>query len=348
MDSVFHSLKRRPGRNLLRLGLGLTFTLIGGFAAAQGNAPDLDALTKAARAEGELTYYTSNAENVGRRIGSAFTAKYGIKTQFVRLNSVPLQQRYSTEAETGNFAADAIFIAGNATAYAAEGIKKGWIESISEAGLPVIRSGEFPRAFNRGPTAIVQVSPWLIFFNTDKVKGADVPKDWPDLLDPKWKGQVLLADPRASDAHIPLWSIILDKYGEEFFHKLRAQGLRVFSGGPPTIQSLAAGEGSVAVPTIESSVQEIKSKGGPLNTVTPDLTTGVEMHIVLTARTKAKHPNAARLFANYVMSPEGNKVFNDDPGGLTIYDTKNLPKDYRAPDQGALARKERIFKLLGF
>ena len=347
MNCVFFASAKSSGRFLLNLSLGLAFVLSAGSAMPQAGAPDLDALAKAAKAESELTFYTSNSENVGRRIGNAFTAKYGIKTQFVRLNSVPLQQRYSTEAETGNFAADVIFIAGNATAYAAEGVKKGWIESVSEAGLPIIRSGEFPRAFNRGPTAIVQVSPWLIFFNTDKVKGADVPKDWPDLLDPKWKGQVLLADPRASDAHIPLWSIILDKYGEEFFHKLRAQGLRVFAGGLPTIQSLAAGEGSVAVPTIESSVQEIKSKGGPLNTVTPDLTTGVEMHIVLTARAKAKHPNAARLFANYVMSPEGNKVFNDDPGGLTIYDTKNLPKDYRAPDLGALARKERIFKLFG-
>ena len=330
-----------------RLGIGLALTLAAGALHAQGNPAELDALVKAAKSEGELTFYTSNAESVGRRIGNAFTAKYGIKTQFVRLNSVPLQQRFSTEAESGNFAADLVFIAGNAVTYAEDGIKKGWVESITAAGIPVIKSGEFPRGFNRGPTAIVQVSPWLIFFNTDKVKGADIPRDWPDLLNPKWKGQVLLADPRASDAHIPLWSMILDKYGEDFFHKLRAQGLRVFAGGPPTIQSLAAGEGSVAVPTIESSVQEVKSKGAPLGTMTPDFTTGVEMHIMLTARAKSKHPDAARLFANYVLSPEGNKVFNDDPGGVTIYDTKNLPKDYRAPNVSALARKEQIFKLFG-
>ena len=69
--------------------------------------------------------------------------------------------------------------------------------------------------------------------------------------------------------------------------------------------------------------------------------------VVLTARARAKHPNAARLMANYVMSPEGNKVFNDDPGGVTIYDTRGLPADYQAPKPGAITRKDLIIKLLG-
>jgi len=94
-------------------------------------------------------------------------------------------------------------------------------------------------------------------------------------------------------------------------------------------------------------VQGIKEKGGPVEVVMPAYTTGVEMQVMLTARAKAKNPNAARLMANYVMSLDGNKVFNDDPGSLSIYDTRALPKDYQAPKPGAASRKDLILKLLG-
>jgi iron(III) transport system substrate-binding protein len=114
------------------------------------------------------------------------------------------------------------------------------------------------------------------------------------------------------------------------------------------VQALGAGEGVVALPAVTASVGEIKSKGAPLGTVTPDFTTGVEMQIVLSSRTKTKHPAAARLFANYLMSPEGNKVFNDDPGGVTMYDTSGLPRQYESPKPNALARRELVIKLLGF
>lgn len=69
--------------------------------------------------------------------------------------------------------------------------------------------------------------------------------------------------------------------------------------------------------------------------------------LFLTDRSRAKHPNAARLFANYVLSAEGNKVVNDDPGGVTLYDTSRLPKEYRSPMPGTASRKDQIVKLLG-
>ena len=71
------------------------------------------------------------------------------------------------------------------------------------------------------------------------------------------------------------------------------------------------------------------------------------------ARHLLPHLAAARLLANYVMSLEGNKVFNDDPGGVTVYDTSGLPKEYEAPKEGTGAqatgaRREQIRQLLGF
>ena len=317
-------------------------------ANPQAAAAALDALIKAAKAEGELTYYSAQTENVPRRVSAAFQAKYGINAKFVRFNSILLQQRYATDADAGNFSADMIINSGDAVTYATNGIKKGWFEPVVDAGIPVMISGEFPARFNRNVTALIQISPWGIIYNTDKVKGADIPKDWTDLLNPKWKGQILYADPRSSDAYIDHWALLFDKYGESFFAKLREQNMRMYASGVPATQALGAGEGSFQLPVVPPQYQGIKDKGAPLGMVVPDMAVGVEQHVTLTARAKSKYPNAARLFANYVMSPEGNKVFNDDPGQAPIYALGNsLPKDYRSPIPGTASRKAEIVKLLG-
>lgn len=313
-------------------------------AQAQAQAA-LNELIKAAKAEGQITFYTAATENVGRRIADAFQAKYGVKTQFVRLNSIALQARYATEAEAGTFAADLIFNSGDAVTYALNGIKKGWIEPLG--ALPVVISGEFPERFNRQVTAVVNISPWSIVYNTDKVKGADIPKDWPDLLKPKWKGQILAPDPRASDSYMDHWSLLHDRYGDKFFAQLREQNVRYFTSGVPALQALAAGEGSIMVPVVLAQFTATKAKGAPIVFFTPDYAVGNEIQVTLTHRSKAKRPNAARLLANYAMSREGNKVFNDDPGQPTMYDTGMLPKEYHSAKPGTVARKPEIIKLLG-
>jgi len=314
---------------------------------AQATQAALEALTKAAKAEGEIRFYTAATENVGKRIVDAFNAKYGIRGTFVRINSIGLQQRFAAEAESGTYAVDALLNSGDSITYAQNGIKRGWIDSLASANLPVITSGEFPSRFYREVCAVIQISPWSITYNTDKVKGADLPKDWPDLLNPKWKGQILLPDPRSSDAYTDHWTLLLDKYGESFFAKLREQNPRFYPSGVPALQSLAAGEGAYMVPVVLPQFTAVQEKGAPVAIFTPDTAVGNEIQITLVARAKAKYPNAGRLFANYVMSREGNKVVNDDPGSPTMYETAGLPKDYRSAKPGTSARRPEVLKVLG-
>ena len=63
----------------------------------------------------------------------------------------------------------------------------------------------------------------------------------------------------------------------------------------------------IGLPTVLASVTASKDKGGPINVINLDLTTGIEFHVLLTARNKARHPNAARLFANYVIHPKATR-----------------------------------------
>ncbi len=72
------------------------------------------------------------------------------------------------------------------------------------------------------------------------------------------------------------------------------------------------------------------------------------MQVFLTLRPKARHGNAARLLAHFVMTLEGNKLFNADPGSVSVFDTTSLPKDYEPNKAGTEARKDLVARLLGF
>ena len=335
-------------RNFVLKVLFLALACGAGLAPAVARAQaDLDALVKAAKAEGGISFYSGATENVAKRTGDAFAAKYGIKYSFVRLVGVQTERRFGTEAEAGTFAVD-FYMVSTAVPFALEAIKKGWVEPMSEAGIPAIRSGEFPARFVTGPTAVVQIAPWGIAYNTDKVRGADIPKDWNDILSPKFKGQILIPDPRSSLAYITQWSVILDKYGEDFFTRLRALNPRQYGSGVPSTNSLGAGEGAFQMPSVAAQIQATKDTGAPIAHFIPPYTSGVEMHVVLTHRSKAKHPAAARLFTNFVMTPEGSKVFNSERGSFSVYDSANLPKDYVSPKLDALSRSSEVARLLGF
>lgn len=315
--------------------------------SASASGADLEALIKAAKGEGELTLYSATPDTQAKRIIDAFQAKYGLKVGLVRLAGVSLRQRYVAEAEAGNIAADVMFTAGGAEIFGEECIRKGWAESITQAGIPAMRSGEYPAKHGRGSTAVVQITPWLIGYNTEKLKGAEVPRDWKDVVNPRFKGQIIIPDPRASDAYIDIWTLVADTYGPSVLTQIRALGPRFASAGAAGIQSLGAGEGAVMFPTTSANIMTVKAMGGPVDMVTPDKTTGVEMQVMLSHRSKARHPNAARLFAHYVMSVEGNKVFNDEPAGVTMHDPSGLPRQYEAPKAGAISRRAEVLGLLG-
>ena len=101
-------------------------------------------------------------------------------------------------------------------------------------------------------------------------------------------------------------------------------------------------------PVIPPVVTGVQERGAPVDTVTPEFTTGTQFYLILTARGKAKHPNAARLLANYIMSPEGNTVFNDEPGIVGVYDTRRLPKQYVQPKPVNKEQVDNMARLLGF
>src|SRR5262249_54897335 len=138
-----------------------------------------------------------------------------------------------TEAESKTFAADRYFTGGNALAGAVDFVKNGWVIPIKDAGIPVVKSGDFPARFVPGPIAVVQVAPWGIAYNSDLVKSANILKDRPDVLNSAFIGQLIVPDVRGSDSFPPFWAAILDKYGESFLTRIRDSQPRIYPSGVP-------------------------------------------------------------------------------------------------------------------
>ena len=325
-------------RDLLKASIGIGASALMPWRESIGQtAPqlNLDPLIAAAKAEGEVVFYLSATEPIAKALSDAFSAKYGIKTSFVRLSPAPMVQRFAAESEGGNPATDLVWIGTSPAfnlAFGRDAVKRGWIESLPRSGLPVLQGGRFPARFLRENSAVVELGMWVIGYNTDRIKQADVPKNWTETLDPKFRGQILIPDPLVSNAYIGFWGLLFETYGEEFFTKLRDLKPRFVPSAVPGTQALAAGEAILALPTVTALTASLKEKGAPVDRFIPDVTTSTESEIFVVARNRSKHPNAGRLLANFMMSEEGNKVINAVSGGIvSIYDTRSMPSGYKSP-----------------
>ncbi|HUK40780.1 MAG TPA: extracellular solute-binding protein, partial [Candidatus Acidoferrales bacterium] len=143
-------------------------------------------------------------------------------------------------------------------------------------------------------------------YNTKLVPPAEAPKDWPDLLNPRWKGKLAL-----DDQDYYWYAGMLKAWGEEkgrrYMEQLARQDLVWRRGRGLLTELMAAGELQAVVVTFPDLVEQMKAKGQPVEwvkTTNPILVTLDMMGI----SAKAPHPNAGKLFMNYSISKEGQEL----------------------------------------
>jgi iron(III) transport system substrate-binding protein len=330
-------------------GLGLLLAGCGAGSArpsASSAAPsgELNTLIEGARREGRVTYYTANDEQTAKRVADGFRAKYqlDVTVDVVRLVSGTLAQRYAGEAQAGNVVADVLSVAD--PIFMGEAAGQGWLTPLD--GLPAL--APWPKDAWTGVTARVTTQPINMAWNTDLVKD-NPPKGWQDLLDPRWKGQMLLVDPRNSPAVVGLVSALREAYGDDFLRKLGAQNPRLIDSSTPAAQQVAAGAMSIVAAAVPNATQPLIAQGAPLKDLIPDLTTGSESSAGVSKA--APHPNAARLLFNYLLTVEGQSLLNRNGGASVlpnVPDTMPLPKNYKSVNfKEALAKKDELTALLG-
>jgi iron(III) transport system substrate-binding protein len=155
------------------------------------------------------------------------------------------------------------------------------------------------------------MTPEVIAYNTHAVTEAQAPKDWDEVLDPKWKGKVLIRDPIASGSMRAIFGAILARSlartgstadGWEWLRRLDANTKEYVLNPALLYQKLAREEGTITLynmPDIATLEQRTKT---PVGYVIPS--SGTPLLVDAIALVKgAKHPDLAKQFYEYVSTP---------------------------------------------
>ncbi|HEX7229317.1 MAG TPA: extracellular solute-binding protein [Candidatus Binatia bacterium] len=161
------------------------------------------------------------------------------------------------------------------------------------------------------PTVSLQVQ--ALAYNTKKMKPADLPKSWEDVANPKYKGLVALDDPmRAGPLSSQLSGLKTlwkdDSRFNNFVKNLKALNVPVHQSTSAMFRLVISGEYSICMPALLHDVFEEMHKGTPVNynKAVPPVVFPRQAGIYV----KAPDPNAAKLFAEWLISEEGQKAID--------------------------------------
>jgi iron(III) transport system substrate-binding protein len=163
-----------------------------------------------------------------------------------------------------------------------------------------------------------------LMYNRNMVKPADVPRSYQDLLDPKWKGKMVF-DPEAAYIMAAMEQAWGKEKARDYLVRLSKQDLILMRGSALTTQLVAAGEHPIAILVNGETTAEIRDKGAPIgfSLLAPKI---IKPNGMFAAK-KAPHPYAALLFADWILSEEGQKVLAVELGkGVAM---TGLPVKYK-------------------
>jgi iron(III) transport system substrate-binding protein len=272
---------------------------------------DMAALEAAARKEGTLTWYTAHTDGeTAETVGRGFTAKYpGIQVVVIRTTAQVAYQRLLQDIKNNTPQCD-VFSSTDVGHYETLKAQGKYAKYVPEnAGKVTPEFQNFDKDGVYYPTSAGLV---LITHNTQKVKAEDAPKAWKDLLDPKWKGRVAVGHPGFS-GYVGTWVVLMRKlYGWDYFEALEKNRPRIGRSINDTVTMLNAAESLVAAGPAATTLKST-DKGNPVALIYPS--DGALLMISPSAvMANAPHPNAARLFMEFLLGPEHAQISVKDRG----------------------------------
>jgi len=261
---------------------------------------DRDArLLAGARQEGQVTIYTSLNTKDSVPITEAFEKKTGVKVELWRASSEKVLQRSVTEARAGHYTPDILETNGPEM----EALyREKLLDEFYSPHFRDLPAAAFPR--HRHYVAD-RFNFFTIGYNTNLVKPAEVPKAYLELIEPRWDGRVGL---EASDVD---WFGAMVKYmgearGLAFFRKLAQSHLQIRTGHTLMAELVASGEIPLVASIYNHAIERLKVKGAPVEWKAIEPTFG-RPNAIGVAR-HAQHPHAGLLFADFMLSPEGQEL----------------------------------------
>jgi len=307
-----------------------------------------------ARAGAEtVRIYTHNDEKEMEAFVADLKAATGLDAQVLRMSSNELRAR--VVAEKGNIGADLQWGMPNSHALLAR----------QEGLLEPYRSKEWEAVPARFKDPEGYWHGWSYWFNAlalnteiARKKGLPTPRTWMDLLDPRWKGEIVMPNPGTSGTAYLVVATLMQLWGEdrawEYLTRLDRNVAEYTKSGSAPAEQVGRGQYALAI-TWDQAVITRKAKGYPLELIIPEEGVGFDLDSIAIFK-GAKNLAAAKKVVDYVGSERGmrvvarhrSKVTRPGIEALVAFEPKLFPYDAaragQEQDRIMLAWKPRFQK----
>jgi ABC-type Fe3+ transport system substrate-binding protein len=290
------------------MGRAIGACLLAVMVALPAGAASFDpTLEAAARKEGAVVWYTGLIVNqITRPMAAAFEARFpGIKVQYSRASNTETTLKVLNEARARRVQADVFDVTSGIHALIEAHVVAQY-QAPSAAHFPAVLKD--PEGYWFGTNLYFLT----VAYNTNLVKPSDAPSTWDDLLDPRWKGHMAWTAELAAQGPPGFICNALtvkgpDK-GMDYLRRFAAQDpVSIASSPRAVLDQVISGEQWVGVMMYNHHAAISAAAGAPVAWVRMEPLVGLFSIMGITR--DAPHPNAARLFEDYVLSPEGQAVF---------------------------------------
>lgn len=285
-------------------------------SAPSGRGPSAEdaawaGVIEAAKKEGRLTIYSYNfTGDLGVALARAFHEKYGIRVEIVTGRGAEFLERMKTERRMGKMLASWT----EGSPIHVMNMKKEGLTLGGNEAIPALRD---ERAFVLSPYALDPADKHLVghsmsvytpYVNVKLVKKGEEPRLWKDLLNPRWKGKMMLSDARvSSNAYLLFVPLLREKIvDEDYLKALYKQDLTWTVGSFEELGMLARGQAPLSVRQSDAVAARFAMDGAPIQAI--DMDDGIPVSMVVSALLDGPHPNAAKVFMNWVLTEEGQTI----------------------------------------
>jgi iron(III) transport system substrate-binding protein len=290
-----------------------------------GDESTWETLIAAAQKEGQVTVAGPPNPDVNSAVPAAFKKRFGIKVNYIAGSSGETAQKIQSEREANIYSLDIFLAGGNTMSTVIYG--GGWLQNLkSQLISPKLADAStWQGAGDHAPfidepnyNSVAKLSiqgQEQILVNTNLV--GDQIKGWHDLLDPKWKGKIVAMDPTTgSGLGFNVAVMLYNKLGPDFIKQLyKGQGVVLQTDDRQAADAVAKGRDAVAIGVSEANgqIDQMIDDGLPVKVIAapddaPEMVSAGYGELGLMAH--PAHANAAKLFANWLLCPDGNEAWN--------------------------------------
>ncbi len=265
-------------------------------AGAQSEAEKV----QAAKKESAVYWYGSMNVDDASALIAGIKKKYPfIEIRRFRAANAPVLAKLDVEARARGLNVDVIDLDGF---YVAQALKRNyWIRYVS----PELAAYPKELSDREGRWSGFFLLPQVVIYNTNLVSPASAPKNYQDLLDPKWKNRMSIPDSGVTWYHGMLQYLGAQK-GRAFFKRLGAQNVHLQAGNRMMVELTMAGENAVGLAAYAHRIGQFQKKGAPMGWVKDDVLVTTPQAIGVSGY--GKSPNAAKLIVDFTLSQEGQTI----------------------------------------